>query len=78
MANEVVDELVMGRKDGLVCKLDMEKAYNHVCWDFVDYMSNRMGFGQKWRLWMNSCMTTTSFVVLINSGLQSFSWDLEV
>lgn len=31
VANEVVDELVTGMNDGLICKLDMEKTYDHVC-----------------------------------------------
>lgn len=72
MANEVVDKLVMGKKEGLVCKLDTEKAYGHVCWNFVDYMLDKLGFGKKWRLWMSSCMTSTSFAVLIMEGRQSF------
>lgn len=36
-ANETVDEL-SNNKDRLVCKLDMEKTYDHVNWYFVDYM----------------------------------------
>lgn len=28
----------------MVCQLDMEKAYDHVNWDRLDYMP-KMGFG---------------------------------
>lgn len=45
VTNEVVDDLVDGRKEGLIRKLDMEKAYDHVCWDFINYMLGRMSFG---------------------------------
>lgn len=31
VANEVVDNLVDNKREGLLCKLDMEKMYNHVC-----------------------------------------------
>jgi len=33
-ANEAVDDLMVRGKDGLLCKLDMKKAYDHVNWDF--------------------------------------------
>lgn len=36
VASEVVDEVVGRGENGVFCKLDMEKAYNHVCWEFVD------------------------------------------
>lgn len=70
-ANETVDDLMAAKRDGLVCKLDMEKVYDHVNWNFVDYMLSRWGFGVKWRLWMKSCIPTTSFAVLVN-GLFKF------
>lgn len=42
MANEVVDDLVGNKREGALCKLDMEKAYDHVNWKFVDYMLGRL------------------------------------
>lgn len=48
-ANETVDDLLKNKKEGLVCKLDMEKAYDYVNWSFFDYMFNRMDFGVKLR-----------------------------
>lgn len=75
MVNEVVDDLVHNGNGGLIYKLDTEKAYDHVSWDFVDYILYRMGFGMKWRLWMKVCLITTSFAVLVN-GLLHFSRDL--
>lgn len=65
-ANETVDDLLTNKREDLACKLDMEKAYNHVNWTFVDYMLNKMGFWSKWRKWMKSCITTAFFAVLIN------------
>lgn len=69
---EIVDDLVTNRKEGIICKLDMEKAYDYISWSFVDYMLERFGLGSKWRLWMHTYMTTTSFVVLIYGGPSEF------
>lgn len=66
-ANETVDDLFVNKRDGLVCKLDLEKAYDYINWNFVD----RMGFSSKWRKWMKTCITT-SFVVFINEGPSNF------
>lgn len=33
----------------------MEKAFNHVCWNFVDYMLERLGFNQKRTNWICVC-----------------------
>lgn len=60
VVNEVVDDLVGQKKEGIICKINMEKAYDRVCWDFVLYMMEWMGFGNRWRKWMKICMSTTS------------------
>lgn len=72
VVNEVVDDLVGQKKEGIICKIDMEKAYDRVCWDFVLYMMEWMGFGNRWRKWMKICMSTTSFAVMINGEPSSF------
>jgi hypothetical protein len=34
---------------GVLCKLDLEQAYDHVNWDFLSYLLRLGGFGTKWR-----------------------------
>uniref|UniRef100_A0A2N9IY01 Reverse transcriptase domain-containing protein n=1 Tax=Fagus sylvatica TaxID=28930 RepID=A0A2N9IY01_FAGSY len=51
---------------GLLCKLDVEKAYDHVNWNFLLYMLERCGFGAKWRNWMYFCISTVQYSILIN------------
>ena len=35
IANEVVDSILRRKESGLVCKLDIEKAYDNISWEFV-------------------------------------------
>ena len=48
IANEVVDSTLRRKESGLVCKLDMEKAYDSISWEFVFQVMDSMGFGNRW------------------------------
>lgn len=47
VANECVHSKFRNRSSGLLCKLDLEKAYDRVDWRFLTYMLRRTGFGDK-------------------------------
>jgi hypothetical protein len=72
IASESLDFRLKLGEPGLLCKLDMEKAYDHVSWDFLLYMLRRCGFGQKWCSWIAYCISTASFSVLINGSPVGF------
>jgi hypothetical protein len=52
IANECLDSQIRLGESGLLCKFDLEKAYGHVNWDFLLYLLQRCGFGEKWRAWI--------------------------
>ena len=35
ISNEAVDSVLRRKENGLLCKLDIEKAYDHIRWDFL-------------------------------------------
>ena len=54
ITNEMVDEKRRSGEEGVVLKIDFEKAYDHVDWGFLDHVLERKGFSTKWRSWMRS------------------------
>lgn len=51
VANETVDPRIKLEKPGVLCKLDIEKAYDHES-NFLVNMMERMGFGLKGIKWV--------------------------
>ncbi|KAJ9680532.1 hypothetical protein PVL29_019761 [Vitis rotundifolia] len=72
IANEVIDSLLKRKESGVLCKLDLEKAYDRINWDFLLSVMKKMGFGEKWAGWINWCLSTASFSVLINGSSTGF------
>ena len=68
IANEVIDSMVKKNERGILCKLDIEKAYDNINWKFLFGVLQKMGFGPKWVSWIKQCVTTASFSVLVNGS----------
>lgn len=74
IANEVVDWLKKTNKKGLVLKLDFEKTYDTVNWNFLFDMQRKFGFGAKLVEWMKTCVSTARILVIVNgSPTEEFS-----
>lgn len=66
IANEVVEEWKRCRKRGLIIKLDFEKAFDKLNWNYLLKIMERMGFPSKWREWIQECLSSARVSVLIN------------
>jgi hypothetical protein len=49
-------------------KVDFERAYDTVNWNFLDYMLCRMGFAEVWCKWIRACVFQSSMSVLVNGS----------
>ncbi|GKV48452.1 hypothetical protein SLEP1_g55265 [Rubroshorea leprosula] len=68
IANEVIDEAKRKRKKSFLFKVDFEKAYDKVSWDFIDYMLMRTGFTVTWRNWIKECLQSSMISILVNGS----------
>ena len=66
IVNEIVDSILRRKECGFICKLDIEKAYDNINWEFVYQVLDIMGFCGRWISWIKWCISTTSFSVLFN------------
>ena len=72
VANEYLDTRLKEDLPGVMCKLDVEKAYDHVNWNFLLYLLEICGFSLKWRRWISYYISTIRFSILINGGPKGF------
>ena len=72
IASETVDSRLKVNIPGLLLKLDIEKAFDHVNWDCLISVMSKMGFGQKWIKWISWCISTANFSILINGTPSDF------
>ena len=72
IANEVLDSTLRSKDKGVLCKLDIEKVYDHLNLTFLFSVMDRMGFRKKWIDWIKWCVTPASFSVLINGSPTGF------
>lgn len=66
VVNEEINLDKRYKKACLIFKIDFEKVYDSVNWNFLDYMLTKYGLCEKCRSWMRACMFSSNFTVLVN------------
>jgi hypothetical protein len=67
VAHEVIHSLKVSKKDNMIMKLDMSKAYDMMNWGFLHKMLLAFGFEEDWVTWVN-LVTMTFFSILMNGS----------
>jgi len=70
MAHELLHTLKSKRGRGglMAVKIDMEKAFDRMEWDFLLTIMLKLGFHPTWVNWIKICVSTPSFSILINGS----------
>ena len=61
IANEAIDSILKSNRGVILCKLDIEKAYDHVDWSFLLAVLEKMEFEKRWCRWIKLCLSTIGF-----------------
>ncbi|KAJ0641962.1 putative RNA-directed DNA polymerase [Helianthus annuus] len=66
--NEVIPWLKKKKQEGMILKVDIEKAYDSLSWEFLNSMLCQMNFPAKWRRWVMSIVSSARASVLVNGS----------
>ncbi|PWA37461.1 RNA-directed DNA polymerase, eukaryota, Reverse transcriptase zinc-binding domain protein [Artemisia annua] len=66
--NELLHWCKYKKKQTMIFKIDFEKAYDSVRWDYLDDVLNNFGFGTKWRGWIQNCLHSSRGSILVNGS----------
>lgn len=68
MVNEILTWAKKSSVDVFLLKIDFEKAYDNVNWNFVLSIMNQMGFSDRWCMWIRGILRSASSSVLVNAS----------
>lgn len=69
--NEVVNYYKKKNKQLMIYKIDFEKAYNSLSWEYITQIMSFLCFNGKWINWINSCLSSAEVSVLFNGSPSS-------
>ena len=69
MLHETIHELHKKKQDGVILKLDFEKAYDKLKWPFIQQVLRMKGFSPTWCKWILKVMSGGSVAVKVNDNV---------
>lgn len=73
IASEMIHHIRRTKTPAILFKVDFEKAYDHLGWDYLHNILIIMGFGQIWCSWILTCLQAWLSVLINGSPTQDFS-----
>ncbi|GJT78359.1 putative RNA-directed DNA polymerase, eukaryota, reverse transcriptase zinc-binding domain protein [Tanacetum coccineum] len=68
LVNEILSWAKKRKKKFFLFKVDFEKAFDTLSWSFLDSIMDQMGFGAKWKTWIQVCLHSAYASVVINGS----------
>lgn len=53
-------------------KLDMQKAYDRIAWEFLDSILKNFDFSPRWRRWIKQCIGIVTLSILVNGEVNDY------
>nr|GEU57027.1 RNA-directed DNA polymerase, eukaryota [Tanacetum cinerariifolium] len=66
--NELIQWCKAKKKQTMIFKVDFEKAFDSIRWDFLDDVLKNFGFGDRWCDWIQSCLRSSKGSILVNGS----------
>lgn len=66
IVNEVFSWAKRSKRKTFLFKVDFEKAFDSVNWNYLDSIMEQMQFGVTWRHWIRGCLSSSRASVLVN------------
>jgi hypothetical protein len=70
--HEMIHELHRKKQNGVILKIDFEKAYDKVKWHFLFQTLRMKGFSTKWISWIKSFVIGGSVAINVNEDVEHF------
>ena len=67
--HETLHEMHTKKLDGVILKIDFEKAYGKVNWEFLQQVMRMKGFDPIWCQWINQFVSRGSVGVKVNDDI---------
>jgi hypothetical protein len=69
---ECIHSIKVKKLQALILKIDLKKAYDCISWDYIRLVLLQCGFGLPTTNWIMGCITSATYVVLINGEPTEF------
>ncbi|GJS88285.1 RNA-directed DNA polymerase, eukaryota [Tanacetum coccineum] len=66
--NKLISWCKFHKSKAMIFKVDFEKAFDSVRWDYLDGILSNFGFGSKWREWIQGCLSSAMGSILVNGS----------
>jgi mannosylglycoprotein endo-beta-mannosidase len=70
--HETIHELHTKKSNGVIFKIDFEKAYDKVKWSFLRQTLRMKGFSPKWCRWIQNMVSGGSVRIKVNDDIRPY------